>query len=442
MLKGRMVGVGYLDLTGCMALGITGPVLRSTGLPHDLRKSDPYCGYETYDFDVVTRTGCDAYDRIRIRIDEMYQSLKIVEQALDRLQRTEGQPVMVADKKIAWPAQLAIGGDGMGNSLDHIREIMGTSMESLIHHFKLVTEGFRVPPVRRTSRWSRPRASSAATSSPTAAPGPTGRTSATRASTTCRPWPRCAKAARSPTSSSRSPPSTPSWEVSTADGDFGLQTASGHLHVSAESKEPYAADVEAQFRADAAAGHRPLPAEALGAAAAAAPRAERRRLRHRSRHRPSAPRLLDLTTAEVSGVATFYTQYKRHPNGDYTVGVCTNTLCASWAATRSGMPSRAPRRRPRRDHRGRQDHPRARRVQRRLRLRPGRHDELGVLRQPDARVHDPLVDDLHRRQARRARPAAPTSLCTFKEVSRGCWRASTTGWPTKGSALVRPRSPV
>ena len=135
-----------MDLTGCMALGMTGPVLRATGLPHDLRKSAPYCGYETYEFDVVTRTGCDAYDRLRIRIDEMYQSLKIVEQTLDRLQRTEGQPVMVEDKKIAWPAQLAIGGDGQGNSLDHIREIMGSSMESLIHHFKLVTEGFRVPP--------------------------------------------------------------------------------------------------------------------------------------------------------------------------------------------------------------------------------------------------------------------------------------------------------
>ncbi|HZB67189.1 MAG TPA: NADH-quinone oxidoreductase subunit D [Ornithinibacter sp.] len=146
LLRGRTVGVGYLDLTGCISLGVTGPVLRATGLPHDLRKSSPYCGYETYDFEVVTRTGCDAYDRLRIRIDEMYESLKIVLQALDRLQRTEGQPVMVEDKKIAWPAQLAIGGDGMGNSLDHIREIMGTSMESLIHHFKLVTEGFRVPP--------------------------------------------------------------------------------------------------------------------------------------------------------------------------------------------------------------------------------------------------------------------------------------------------------
>jgi NADH-quinone oxidoreductase subunit D len=77
----------------------------------------------------------------------MYQSLRIIEQATDRLQADEpGAPVMVADKKIAWPAQLAISGDGMGNSLDHIREIMGESMEGLIHHFKLVTEGFRVPP--------------------------------------------------------------------------------------------------------------------------------------------------------------------------------------------------------------------------------------------------------------------------------------------------------
>jgi NADH-quinone oxidoreductase subunit D len=147
ILKGRTVGVGYLDLTGCMALGLTGPVLRSAGLPHDLRKAQPYCGYETYDFDVVTRDTCDAYGRIRIRIDEMYQSLRIIEQATDRLQADEpGAPVMVADRKIAWPAQLAISGDGMGNSLDHIRNIMGESMEGLIHHFKLVTEGFRVPP--------------------------------------------------------------------------------------------------------------------------------------------------------------------------------------------------------------------------------------------------------------------------------------------------------
>ena len=145
ILKGRMKKVGYLSLTGCTALGITGPVLRSAGLPHDLRKLDPYCGYEKYDFDVVTRTGADAYDRLAVRIEEMHQSLRIIEQVTDELQHNPG-PVMIADKKIAWPSQLAVGGDGMGNSLEHIRTIMGTSMEALIHHFKLVTEGFRVPP--------------------------------------------------------------------------------------------------------------------------------------------------------------------------------------------------------------------------------------------------------------------------------------------------------
>jgi NADH-quinone oxidoreductase subunit D len=138
----RTVGVAHLDLPGCISLGVTGPVLRSTGLPWDLRKTQPYCGYENYDFDVVTADSCDVYGRFLIRIYEMEQSLRIIEQALDKL---KPGPVMVADKKIAWPAQLALSGDGLGNSLDHIREIMGSSMESLIHHFKLVTEGFRVP---------------------------------------------------------------------------------------------------------------------------------------------------------------------------------------------------------------------------------------------------------------------------------------------------------
>ncbi|MEY4902050.1 MAG: hypothetical protein RLZZ190_777 [Actinomycetota bacterium] len=141
----RTVGIGYLDLAGCTTLGITGPVLRSTGLPWDLRKTQPYCGYETYDFDVVTTDTCDVYGRFLIRMNELEQSLRIIEQACEKIDKLAGAPVMVADKKIAWPAQLAMGGDGLGNSLDHIREIMGTSMESLIHHFKLVTEGFRVP---------------------------------------------------------------------------------------------------------------------------------------------------------------------------------------------------------------------------------------------------------------------------------------------------------
>jgi NADH-quinone oxidoreductase subunit D len=141
--RARTVGVAELDITGCLALGVTGPVLRSAGLPWDLRKTMPYCGYETYEFDVPTRDAGDVFARYEVRMAEMRESLKIVEQCLDRLRPG---PVMIADKKIAWPAQLAVGADGLGNSLGHVAKIMGQSMEALIHHFKLVTEGFRVPP--------------------------------------------------------------------------------------------------------------------------------------------------------------------------------------------------------------------------------------------------------------------------------------------------------
>jgi NADH-quinone oxidoreductase subunit D len=143
----RTKGISFLDLTGCMTLGVTGPVLRSTGLPWDLRKSQPYCGYETYEFDVPVQDTCDAYGRYLVRMDEMEQSLAIIGQATDRLAgaRPADDRVMIADAKIGWPAQLALGPDGIGNSPDHIKHIMGQSMEALIHHFKLVTEGFRVP---------------------------------------------------------------------------------------------------------------------------------------------------------------------------------------------------------------------------------------------------------------------------------------------------------
>lgn len=141
--KARTQDIGYLDLTGCMALGITGPILRATGLPHDLRKSEPYCGYENYEFDVITADTCDAYGRYMIRVKEMWESIKIVEQCLDKLQPG---PIMVENGKIAWPADLKVGPDGLGNSPEHIAKIMGGSMEALIHHFKLVTEGIRVPP--------------------------------------------------------------------------------------------------------------------------------------------------------------------------------------------------------------------------------------------------------------------------------------------------------
>ncbi|MCM4079342.1 NADH-quinone oxidoreductase subunit D [Paractinoplanes hotanensis] len=149
MLSGQVIwqertqGVGILDVTGCLAMGVTGPVLRSAGLAWDLRKTMPYCGYENYEFDVPTATTADVWGRYQVRLAEIRESLKLVEQALDRLRPG---PIFVSDKKIAWPAQLAVGLDGMGNSLEHVAKIMGQSMESLIHHFKLVTEGFRVPP--------------------------------------------------------------------------------------------------------------------------------------------------------------------------------------------------------------------------------------------------------------------------------------------------------
>jgi NADH-quinone oxidoreductase subunit D len=143
----RTKGISYLDLAGCMAFAVTGPMLRSTGLPWDLRKSQPYCGYETYEFDVPTVTTCDAYGRYLVRMDEIDQSLRIIEQCVDRLagKRPTHDPVMIEDAKIGWPARLALGPDGLGPAPDHIAHIMGQSMEALIHHFKLVTEGFRVP---------------------------------------------------------------------------------------------------------------------------------------------------------------------------------------------------------------------------------------------------------------------------------------------------------
>ncbi|GGM03773.1 NADH-quinone oxidoreductase subunit D [Nakamurella endophytica] len=141
--QGRTEGIGVLPLEACMQLGVTGPVLRSAGLPWDLRKTMPYSGYEEYDFEVPTATEADCFARFRLRLAEIHESLRIMEQALAKL--AEPGPVMVTDRKIGWPAQLSLGSDGMGNSLEYIRQIMGESMESLIHHFKLVTEGFAVP---------------------------------------------------------------------------------------------------------------------------------------------------------------------------------------------------------------------------------------------------------------------------------------------------------
>jgi NADH-quinone oxidoreductase subunit D len=138
----RTVGVGFMSTDDLVALGVTGPVLRASGLAHDLRKREPYSGYETYDFDVPTRTSSDCFARYEVRIEEMRQSLRIVEQCLDRLQPG---PVMVDDPKLRWPAELSVGPDGIGNSERYVRHIMEESMEALINHFKIVTQGIKVP---------------------------------------------------------------------------------------------------------------------------------------------------------------------------------------------------------------------------------------------------------------------------------------------------------
>jgi NADH-quinone oxidoreductase subunit D len=122
----RTVGIGALTVDEAMALSVTGPLLRARGLPFDLRKARPYCGYETYEFNVPTGTHGDVYDRYLVRVHEMRESLKIVRQALDRL--PDG-PYVTNDRKVAFPP----------------RSELATSMEALIHHFKLATEGYRVP---------------------------------------------------------------------------------------------------------------------------------------------------------------------------------------------------------------------------------------------------------------------------------------------------------
>src|SRR5260221_2427746 len=139
--KARTKDVAYLDLTGCLALGVTGPMLRTAGLPWDLRKSQPYCGYETYEFDVPVRDTCDAYGRYMVRMDEIDQSLRIISQCVDRLagKRPGNDPVMIEDAKIGWPARLSLGSDGLGPAPDHIAPLIKQSLEALIHHLQLGT---------------------------------------------------------------------------------------------------------------------------------------------------------------------------------------------------------------------------------------------------------------------------------------------------------------
>jgi NADH-quinone oxidoreductase subunit D len=123
----RLRGTCPLDAETLLSFGVTGPLLRAAGNPWDLRKAAPYCSYGDFDFKIPVGTVGDNYDRFAVRLAEIYESVKIIDQALEGL--PEG-PYITEDRKVALPP----------------RHELATSMEALIHHFKLVTEGFRVPP--------------------------------------------------------------------------------------------------------------------------------------------------------------------------------------------------------------------------------------------------------------------------------------------------------
>jgi NADH-quinone oxidoreductase subunit D len=122
----RTQGIGVISAEDCKRWGLSGPVIRATGIPYDLRKVRPYSGYEQYDFEIPTATTGDVYGRYRVRVEEMRQSVRIIRQALDRLPYG---PVRSNNRKFVPPP----------------RSELGVSMEALIHHFKLWTEGFPAP---------------------------------------------------------------------------------------------------------------------------------------------------------------------------------------------------------------------------------------------------------------------------------------------------------
>ena len=134
----RMVDIGYLSKETALSYGVTGPTLRASGVDWDLRKSRPYMGYEQYDFNVPVRSEGDTYARYLVRIDELRESLKIIEQAMNKLPLG---PVRSDNRKFVPPP----------------RSEIGVSMESLIHHFKLWTEGFPAPKASIYSAVESPR---------------------------------------------------------------------------------------------------------------------------------------------------------------------------------------------------------------------------------------------------------------------------------------------
>ncbi|MGZ4383806.1 MAG: NADH dehydrogenase (quinone) subunit D [Gaiellaceae bacterium] len=125
----RTQGIGVLSADDAIRLGLSGPILRASGVDWDLRKREPYLAYDQVDFEVPVYHEGDVYSRYRVRLEEMRQSTRIAAQCLERLEQLRGEPWIADDRKVVLPP----------------RHELHTSMESLIHHFKIVTEGYRVP---------------------------------------------------------------------------------------------------------------------------------------------------------------------------------------------------------------------------------------------------------------------------------------------------------
>jgi NADH-quinone oxidoreductase subunit D len=174
IFKMRCKNVAVLSLDDCIKFGVTGPILRSAGSNKDLRKTNPYSDYQTYDFDTVFSETADAWGRYLVRMEEMRQSLKIIKQCIERLKDMDNEqkyPVMIQNKHIGNPSHLTVSADdGQGQSEEYLKtlgfdfetvknkdnnysndqayqskESNNKSMEALIRHFKLLTDGFTVP---------------------------------------------------------------------------------------------------------------------------------------------------------------------------------------------------------------------------------------------------------------------------------------------------------
>ena len=277
----RTRGIGLLSADDAIALGQSGPVLRASGINWDLRKDEPYLAYPEVDFRVPVHFHGDVYDRYRVHMEEMRESTRIIVQCLDRLEGMQDEPWIADDRKVVLPP----------------REELHTSMESLIHHFKIVTEGYRVPEGEVYVAVESPRGEFGCYVVSDGGP---------------RPW--------------RVKFRAPSLRRARGDGDLHGGRARrrpdrhrrlarhGHGRGRPMSARTLAREIETRS---------PSTPTALGDAAGAAPGAGALRLAAARRAREVAD-ALGTTPAYCESVASFYDMFHLAPVGRHLVEVCTN----------------------------------------------------------------------------------------------------------------------